>query len=154
MSCSFQELLISTVPNEVAVQCLHIPFGNVIKILVRFLVRFLLRTHMTSQLRFLQHLSKFIQDFTERMTKGYRSKHQLSKPLSTFINSFDKPNFCFHLSHRRSTTVSLETRNPFTKMYHLLHTIVTTHYCNYTKSNVAYLQQHQGCALRKFSGGL
>ena len=23
-----------------------------------------------------------------------------------------KPNFCFHLSHRRSTTVSLETRNP------------------------------------------
>jgi len=25
-----------------------------------------------------------------------------------------KPNFCFDLSHQRSTTVSLETRNPFT----------------------------------------
>ena len=32
---------------------------------------------------------------------------------STFINSFDKTkNLCFDLSHRRSTTVSLETRNP------------------------------------------
>ena len=44
-------------------------------------------------------------------------KHQLSKsfrvviqPLSTRLIN---PNFCFHLSHRRSTTVSLETRNPF-----------------------------------------
>ena len=32
---------------------------------------------------------------------------------STFINSFDKTQFCFDLSHRRSTTVSLETRNSF-----------------------------------------
>ena len=31
---------------------------------------------------------------------------------TAFINSFDKPNFCFDVSHRRSTTVSLETRNP------------------------------------------
>ena len=31
---------------------------------------------------------------------------------STFINSFDKTKFLFSLSHRRSTTVSLETRNP------------------------------------------
>jgi len=30
-------------------------------------------------------------------------------PLSTALI---KPNFCFHLSHQRSTTVSLETRNP------------------------------------------
>ena len=30
------------------------------------------------------------------------------QPLSTRLI---KPNFCFHLSHRRSTTVSLETRN-------------------------------------------
>ena len=32
------------------------------------------------------------------------------QPLSTRLI---KPNFCFHLSHRRSTTVSLETRNSF-----------------------------------------
>ena len=30
------------------------------------------------------------------------------QPLSTHLI---KPNFCFDLSHRRSTTVSLETRN-------------------------------------------
>ena len=30
------------------------------------------------------------------------------------MNSFDKTkNFCFDLPHRRSTTVSLETRNPY-----------------------------------------
>ena len=34
------------------------------------------------------------------------------QPLSTRLI---KPNFCFHLSHRRSTTVPLETRNPFTR---------------------------------------
>ena len=33
------------------------------------------------------------------------------QPLSTRLI---KPNFCFDLSHRRSTTVSLETRNPVT----------------------------------------
>ena len=33
------------------------------------------------------------------------------QPLSTPLI---KPNFCFDLSHRRSTTVSLETRNSFT----------------------------------------
>ena len=32
------------------------------------------------------------------------------QPLSTRLI---KPNFCFNLSHRRSTTVSLETRNSF-----------------------------------------
>ena len=31
------------------------------------------------------------------------------QPLSTCLI---KPNFCFDLPHRRSTTVSLETRNP------------------------------------------
>ena len=34
------------------------------------------------------------------------------KPLSTRLI---KPNFCFRLSHRRSTTVSLETRNRFVR---------------------------------------
>ena len=34
------------------------------------------------------------------------------QPLSTRLI---KPNFCFDLSHRRSTTVSLETRNSFEK---------------------------------------
>ena len=33
------------------------------------------------------------------------------QPLSTRLI---KPNFCFDLSHRRSTSVSLETRNLFT----------------------------------------
>ena len=36
------------------------------------------------------------------------------QPLSTCLI---KPNFCFDLSHRHSTTVSLETRNPFTKLH-------------------------------------
>ena len=31
-----------------------------------------------------------------------------------------KPNFCFDLSHRRTTTVSLETRNSFTERLHCL----------------------------------
>ena len=42
---------------------------------------------------------------------------KLSKPFTVAIQPLStrliKPNFCFHLSHRRSTTVSLETRNPF-----------------------------------------
>ena len=33
--------------------------------------------------------------------------------IQIFINSFDKINFSFDPSHRHSTTVSLETRNPF-----------------------------------------
>ena len=37
--------------------------------------------------------------------------HGGNQPLSTRLIN---PNFCFHLSHRRSTTVSLETRNSFT----------------------------------------
>ena len=41
---------------------------------------------------------------------------KLSEPLTVVIQPLSirliKPNFCFHLSHRRSTTVSLETRNP------------------------------------------
>ena len=32
----------------------------------------------------------------------------------SFLSRLIKPNFCFDLSHRRSTTVSLETRNLFT----------------------------------------
>ena len=44
-------------------------------------------------------------------------KRMLSKPFTVVIQPLStrliKPNFCFHLSHRRSTTVSLETRNPF-----------------------------------------
>ena len=35
----------------------------------------------------------------------------VTQPLSTRLI---KPNFCFHLPHRRSTTVSLETRKPST----------------------------------------
>ena len=38
----------------------------------------------------------------------------VTEPLST---RSIKPNSCFHLSHRRSTTVSLDTRTPFSKRY-------------------------------------
>ena len=42
---------------------------------------------------------------------------QLSKSFTVVIQPLStrliKPNFCFDLSHRRSTTVSLETRNSF-----------------------------------------
>ena len=45
----------------------------------------------------------------------WRSKRQLSKSFTVVIQPLSirliKPNFCFDLSHRRSTTVSLETRN-------------------------------------------
>ena len=45
------------------------------------------------------------------------AKRQLSKSFTVVIQSLStrliKPNFCFDLSHRRSTTISLETRNPF-----------------------------------------
>ena len=40
---------------------------------------------------------------------GSQSFSVLIQPLSTRLI---KPNFCFDLSHRRSTTVSLETRSP------------------------------------------
>ena len=45
------------------------------------------------------------------------AKRQLSKSFTVVIQSLStrliKPNFRFDLSHRRSTTISLETRNPF-----------------------------------------
>ena len=41
------------------------------------------------------------------------SRCMVISPLSTRLI---KPNFCFDLSHRRSTTVSLETRNLLMKM--------------------------------------
>ena len=43
------------------------------------------------------------------------------QPLSTRLI---KPNFCFDLSHRRSTTVSLETRNSNTYFIDLIMTII------------------------------
>ena len=53
---------------------------------------------------------------TFALTKGERSERRLSKSFTAVIQPLStrliKPNFCFHLSHRRSTTVSLETRNP------------------------------------------
>ena len=42
---------------------------------------------------------------------------KLSKSFTVVIQHLStrliKPNFCFDLPHRRSTTVSLETRNPY-----------------------------------------
>lgn len=50
------------------------------------------------------------------LTKGQRSKRQPSKHLTAATQPTStrliKPSFCFHLSHRRSTTVSLDTGNP------------------------------------------
>ena len=50
------------------------------------------------------------------LTKGSRSKRQLSESFAVAIQHLStrliKPYFCFDLPHRRSTTVSLETRNP------------------------------------------
>ena len=67
------------------------------------------------------------------ITTLQRSKRQLSKSFTVVIQPLStrliNPNFCFHLSHRRSTTVSLETRNlittlPFdTNSNHLLTTL-------------------------------
>ena len=58
------------------------------------------------------------------MTKGQRSKRQLSKSFTVVIQPLStrliKPNFCFDLSHRRSTTVSLETRNLFIYLFSCL----------------------------------
>ena len=52
------------------------------------------------------------------LTKGQRSKRQLSKSFTVVIQPLStrliKLNFCFDLSHRRSTTASLETRNSLT----------------------------------------
>jgi len=50
--------------------------------------------------------------------RAKRSKRQLSKSFTVVIQPLStrliKPNFCFDLSHRRSATISLETRNSFT----------------------------------------
>ena len=50
--------------------------------------------------------------------KGWRSKSQLSKSFTVLIQPlstcFIKPNFYVSLSHRHSSTFSLETRNLFT----------------------------------------
>ena len=50
--------------------------------------------------------------------KGSTFLLSVSKPFTVVIQPLStrliKPNFCFHHSHRRSTTVSLETRNPLT----------------------------------------
>ena len=50
-------------------------------------------------------LQKF--DFIKRVHKG------------RITTVKDLESFCFHLAHRRSTTVSLETRNPFTDKFSL-----------------------------------
>ena len=39
---------------------------------------------------------------------------------STFINSFDQTKFLFSLSRQRSTTVSLETKNPLSTAYSVI----------------------------------
>ena len=53
-----------------------------------------------------------------RSDEGLTLKRQLSKSFTVVIQPLStrliKPNFCLDLPHRRSTTVSLETRNPFT----------------------------------------
>jgi len=52
------------------------------------------------------------------LTRGWRSGRRLSGSFAVVVRHLSarliKPNFCFDLPHRRSTTVSLET-NPFTQ---------------------------------------
>ena len=52
-----------------------------------------------------------------KINRHFMWKRQLSKSFTVVIQPLStrliKPNFCFDLSHRRSTTVSLETRNPY-----------------------------------------
>ena len=48
-----------------------------------------------------------------------------------------KPNFCFDLSHRRSTKVSLETRNSF-KISELNRSVKVTDHFTCTSTNVIY----------------
>ena len=61
-------------------------------------------------------LSWLPRNSTNERTKGLRSKRQLSKSFTVVIQPLStrliKANFCFDFSHRRSTTVSSETRNP------------------------------------------
>ena len=47
---------------------------------------------------------------TQHITWLYRHQEVQNKNL-VLLNELIKPNFCFDLFHRRSTTVSLETRN-------------------------------------------
>ena len=47
----------------------------------------------------------------------YQSTKSFTVVISLLSTRLIKPNFCFDLSHRRSTTVSLETRNLFFKVH-------------------------------------
>ena len=59
--------------------------------------------------------------FIKRIDKGWitavKDLEKISKSFTVVIQPLStrllKPNFCFDLPHRRNTTVSLETRNPF-----------------------------------------
>ena len=62
----------------------------------------------------------------------FKSFMVVIQPLSTRLI---KPNFCFDLSHRRSTAVSLETRNPL----NLLVVCVFVFYFSYFPSDPPYV---------------
>ena len=77
------------------------------KILIANLVQVKSTGHQTKQkFGFIKRVDK-----DERFKKLSKSFTVVIQPLSTRLI---KPNFCFDLPHRRSTTVSLETRNPWT----------------------------------------
>jgi len=61
------------------------------------------------KISFYQTSRQRVNHHRERLRKLSEPLTAASQPPSTRLI---KPNFCFHLSHRRSTTVSLETRNP------------------------------------------
>ena len=50
------------------------------------------------------------------ITRGIIAKYHYKSCYYLYLSTrLIKPNFCFHLSHRRSTTGSLKTRNPWIK---------------------------------------
>ena len=95
-----------------------------------FIYLFFWLNHSTSAKNLLS-LEKFAFKYCEKWTslqpgmiyargKRFKVAFQLGKPSKSFrvviqplSTRLFKPNFCFDLSHRRSTTVFLETRNLF-----------------------------------------
>ena len=72
-----------------------------------------------------------------RETNNYKEYEEYTNSLSTRLI---KPNFCFHVSHRRSTTVFfLETRNPFTTQLLRPRSFLATTTLKLTMSNLKTL---------------
>ena len=56
--------------------------------------------------------SQYISNYKNLFLSNELVKVELPLVIQPLLTRLIKANFCFHLFHRRSTTVSLETRNP------------------------------------------